>query len=263
MGRLCDYVVLKRWKNGERGRTFEYALTSDPGNAIYWSWLQSRVTEMDLHDLMKKAVGESTKREVWADKVEAALGTCVIVLPWHDPIRVAEQIALLDVMSGGRLELGVGRGASPYEAEFFGIEPSTAQERFDESLEIVLKGLGADRLDHAGKYFTFKNVPLVMQPVQRPRLTAQFGGRALAVHDAAAGMHPGDRARLNALYMTSIFVGGAIGSALASPVYERFGWSGTALLAAGLPLLALLVFIGKEKLGVGANTKIAGNKKPA
>ncbi|QMV61972.1 MFS transporter [Pseudomonas berkeleyensis] len=60
-------------------------------------------------------------------------------------------------------------------------------------------------------------------------------------------LEPQSRARLNALYMTSIFVGGAIGSALASPVYERFGWSGTAMLAAGLPLLALLVFIGKEK----------------
>ena len=60
-------------------------------------------------------------------------------------------------------------------------------------------------------------------------------------------LEPQSRARLNALYMTSIFVGGAIGSALASPVYERFGWSGTALLAAGLPLLALLLFIGKEK----------------
>lgn len=60
-------------------------------------------------------------------------------------------------------------------------------------------------------------------------------------------LEPQSRARLNALYMTSIFVGGAMGSALASPVYERFGWSGTALLAAGLPLLALLVFIGKEE----------------
>lgn len=60
-------------------------------------------------------------------------------------------------------------------------------------------------------------------------------------------LEPQSRARLNALYMTSIFVGGAIGSALASPVYERFGWLGTALLAAGLPLLALLVFLGKER----------------
>ncbi|KJU77734.1 MFS transporter [Pseudomonas sp. MDMC216] len=60
-------------------------------------------------------------------------------------------------------------------------------------------------------------------------------------------LEPQSRARLNALYMTSIFAGGAIGSALASPIYERFGWSGTALLAAGLPLLALLAFIGKER----------------
>lgn len=60
-------------------------------------------------------------------------------------------------------------------------------------------------------------------------------------------LEPQSRARLNALYMTSIFVGGAIGSALASPVYEHFSWSGTALLAAGLPLLALLAFIGKER----------------
>ena len=77
-GRLCDYVILKRWNSGGRGRTFEYALTSDPGNAFYWSWLQSRVTEMHLQDLTKEAVGESTRREVWADKVEAALGTCLI-----------------------------------------------------------------------------------------------------------------------------------------------------------------------------------------
>ena len=77
-GRLCDYVVFNRWKNGERGRTFECALTSDPGNVFYWSWLQSRVTEMHLQDLAREAVGDSSRREVWADKVEAALGTCLI-----------------------------------------------------------------------------------------------------------------------------------------------------------------------------------------
>ncbi len=60
-------------------------------------------------------------------------------------------------------------------------------------------------------------------------------------------LEPQSRARLNALYMTSIFVGGAIGSALASPVYERFGWSGTALLAAGLPLLALCAFLPGDR----------------
>ena len=77
-GRLCDYVVLKRWKNGERDRTFEYALTSDPGNYFYWNWLHVRVVEMKLRELAREALGDSTKREVWADKVEAALGTCLI-----------------------------------------------------------------------------------------------------------------------------------------------------------------------------------------
>lgn len=59
-------------------------------------------------------------------------------------------------------------------------------------------------------------------------------------------LEPQSRARLNALYMTSIFIGGAIGSALASPIYEQFGWQGAALLGAGLPLLGLLLFVGRE-----------------
>ena len=59
-------------------------------------------------------------------------------------------------------------------------------------------------------------------------------------------LEPQSRARLNALYMTSIFIGGAIGSALDSPIYEQFGWQGAALLGAGLPLLGLLLFVSRE-----------------
>lgn len=95
---------------------------------------------------------------------------------------------MLDIMSGGRLELGVGRGASPYEAEFFGVESSTSQARFDEILEIVLKGLGAHRLDHAGKFFTFKDVPLVMQPVQRPHPPLWHVTRSLDSADRLAAL---------------------------------------------------------------------------
>lgn len=61
------------------------------------------------------------------------------------------------------------------------------------------------------------------------------------------GLEPQSRARLNALYMTSIFIGGAIGSAIASPVYEHFGWWGAAALGAALPMLALLAFIGETE----------------
>jgi len=96
------------------------------------------------------------------------LGPLAYPLGLYHPLRLIEEICMLDVMSGGRLELGVGRGASPYEAAFFGITPDTAQERFDETLEIVLKGLGAERLDHTGKFFCLKDIPLVIQPMQRP-----------------------------------------------------------------------------------------------
>jgi len=95
-------------------------------------------------------------------------GPLAYPLGLYHPLRLIEEICMLDTMSDGRLELGVGRGASPYEAGFFGIAPESGQGRFEEILEIVLKGLGTPCLNHEGKFFTFKDVPLVLQPVQLP-----------------------------------------------------------------------------------------------
>src|SRR5690606_19106848 len=69
------------------------------------------------------------------------LGTAVIVLPWHDPVRVAEQIALLDIMCGGRCLFGFGRGAATVEYEGFRIPMGEARPRFAEAAEIVVKAL--------------------------------------------------------------------------------------------------------------------------
>ncbi|UYN97585.1 MAG: LLM class flavin-dependent oxidoreductase [Enhydrobacter sp.] len=96
-------------------------------------------------------------------------GPMVYPLGLYHPVRLIEEICMLDLLSGGRLEVGVGRGASPYEASFFGVDPKTGPDRFGETLDILLKGLGARRLDHRGKFFLFKNVPLQLQPLQRPR----------------------------------------------------------------------------------------------
>ena len=115
-------------------------------------------------------------------------GPLAYPLGLYHPLRLIEEICMLDVMSGGRLELGVGRGASPYEAAFFGIDAATAQERFDETLEIVLKGLGAERLDHAGKFFTLNDIPMVMQPVQRPHPPLWHVTRSLESADRLAGL---------------------------------------------------------------------------
>ena len=69
------------------------------------------------------------------------LGSMVVVLPWHDPLRVAEQVALLDNLSGGRMLLGIGRGAGRVELEGFRVSMSESRERFVESAEMILRGL--------------------------------------------------------------------------------------------------------------------------
>ena len=76
------------------------------------------------------------------------LGTAVIVLPWHDPMRVAEQIALLDIMCGGRCLFGFGRGAASVEYEGFRIPMGEARPRFVEAAQIVVKALSSDSFEH-------------------------------------------------------------------------------------------------------------------
>jgi alkanesulfonate monooxygenase SsuD/methylene tetrahydromethanopterin reductase-like flavin-dependent oxidoreductase (luciferase family) len=95
-------------------------------------------------------------------------GPLVYTVNLYHPLRLIDEICMLDQMSGGRLELGVGRGISPYEVGYYGVDPATGPERFAEALQVILKGLTEKRLDHEGKYFTFKDVPMEMQPVQRP-----------------------------------------------------------------------------------------------
>lgn len=128
--------------------------------------------------LFLAAVAQRTRR--------LRFGPLAYPLGLYHPLRLIEEICMLDTMSGGRLELGVGRGASPYEAGFFGIDPASAQERFDEVLAIVLKGLGESRLDHAGKHFTFRDVPLVMRTVQRPHPPLWHVTRSLESADRLA-----------------------------------------------------------------------------
>jgi alkanesulfonate monooxygenase SsuD/methylene tetrahydromethanopterin reductase-like flavin-dependent oxidoreductase (luciferase family) len=93
---------------------------------------------------------------------------------------------MLDQMSGGRLELGVGRGISPYEVGYYGVDPATGPERFAEALDVILKGLTHKRLDHAGKYFTFKDVPMEMQPRQTPHPPLWYGANSLESADRLA-----------------------------------------------------------------------------
>ena len=95
-------------------------------------------------------------------------GPMVYVLPLYHPLRLIEEICMLDQMSGGRLDVGIGRGISPYELGYFGVDPAQAREIYDEVLEVVLKGLQTDSLTHHGARFDYDDVPLAITPVQKP-----------------------------------------------------------------------------------------------
>jgi len=95
-------------------------------------------------------------------------GPLVYILPLYTPLRLIEEICMLDQMSGGRFELGVGRGISPYELAYCGINFLEAQGIYEEALDAIVTALTTGRLDHRGRHFQYLNVPLVLEPVQRP-----------------------------------------------------------------------------------------------
>jgi alkanesulfonate monooxygenase SsuD/methylene tetrahydromethanopterin reductase-like flavin-dependent oxidoreductase (luciferase family) len=105
-------------------------------------------------------------------------GPMVFVVPLYHPLRLLSEICMLDQMSGGRLELSFGRGASPIELEYFGADPATAQEVYNEAVEVILQGLTHKTLDFHGKHFSFDNVPIALSPLQKPHPPIWYGAHA-------------------------------------------------------------------------------------
>ena len=102
-------------------------------------------------------------------------GALVNVLPLYHPLRLVEEWCLLDHLSGGRLEPGIGRGASPIEAGFFGIEAETTPARFEETLEVILKAFTNDVVTHHGTYIDINQMPMSARPLQAPHPPFWFG----------------------------------------------------------------------------------------
>jgi alkanesulfonate monooxygenase SsuD/methylene tetrahydromethanopterin reductase-like flavin-dependent oxidoreductase (luciferase family) len=97
------------------------------------------------------------------------LGTAVVVLPWHNPVLLAEQVATLDLLSNGRFDFGVGKGYRESEFGGFCIPPAEASERFDEAMEVLRKAWsGPGRFSHHGKNWHFENVVVEPRPTQQP-----------------------------------------------------------------------------------------------
>src|SRR5579862_3988432 len=96
------------------------------------------------------------------------LGTSIAVLGLHHPLAVAEQMASLDLISGGRLDFGIGRGSEPYDYDGFGLDYPDAQARTMESLEVILKAWTNPRVTHKGRFFEVNDVEVWPRPEQQP-----------------------------------------------------------------------------------------------
>ena len=96
------------------------------------------------------------------------LGPLVFLLPLYNPLRLIQEVCMLDHLSHGRLELGVGRGIVPYEVARFGVDPEDGPAMFQEALNVLLKGLTNETLNHEGKFYNYKDIRLWIRPYQQP-----------------------------------------------------------------------------------------------
>jgi natural product biosynthesis luciferase-like monooxygenase protein len=110
--------------------------------------------------LMLSAIAERTQH--------LRLGIAIVLLPLSHPIRVAEEIATLDVISNGRVEFGIGRGSIPTHFTGFGLNQAESRERMLESLEMILQAWTTDRFSFQGEFYSVNNLSVVPKPVQRP-----------------------------------------------------------------------------------------------
>ena len=95
-------------------------------------------------------------------------GPLVMLLNLYHPLRAFEEICMLDHLSGGRFEMGIGLGGSSDELGYFGVDPKSARERYIEISEIIINAMKGGTLDHHGQFFELNGIPLAMTPNQRP-----------------------------------------------------------------------------------------------
>jgi alkanesulfonate monooxygenase SsuD/methylene tetrahydromethanopterin reductase-like flavin-dependent oxidoreductase (luciferase family) len=103
------------------------------------------------------------------------LGTLVYLLPLHHPVRLLEEVGMLDQLTNGRFQLGIGRGGQPAEHSRFGLAEEDLGPMFEEALEILQAGLSGTLRTHTGTYYHLPDVPLRIRPVQKPHPPLWYG----------------------------------------------------------------------------------------
>jgi alkanesulfonate monooxygenase SsuD/methylene tetrahydromethanopterin reductase-like flavin-dependent oxidoreductase (luciferase family) len=114
------------------------------------------------------------------------IGTGVSLAPFYNPLRLAEEVALLDMLSGGRVNWGAGRGFERSEFKAFGIPGEESTSRFHETVEIVLKAWTNEKLSHQGKYYSYEDVEVLPKPLQAPHPPVWMAATSAPAIDWAA-----------------------------------------------------------------------------
>jgi alkanesulfonate monooxygenase SsuD/methylene tetrahydromethanopterin reductase-like flavin-dependent oxidoreductase (luciferase family) len=128
--------------------------------------------------LFLSAVAQRTRR--------LRFGPLVYALPLHHPLRLMEEICMLDQMSGGRLEIGFGRGSSPIEIALYGEDPAKAQRIYAEALDLILRSLSEKTVNFRGEFFSFNDVPMELEPLQKPHPPVWYGVHSVESAERAA-----------------------------------------------------------------------------
>jgi alkanesulfonate monooxygenase SsuD/methylene tetrahydromethanopterin reductase-like flavin-dependent oxidoreductase (luciferase family) len=158
-------------------------------------------------------------------------GALVYVLPAHHPLRLAEEICMLDHLSDGRLEVGIGRGASPHELDYFGVDAAAAQAVYVEAYNVIMQALTQAEVNFSGRHFRFENVPIEIKPLQRPHPPLWY---AVPVVDGAAW--PAQQA-------INIVCGGPLPRAREITDRYRAEWAAAGRSPDALPLLGINRFV--------------------
>ena len=162
------------WGDGSDGQMWEEDLrlaeiAADAGFDCLWS------AEHHFNDYSFVPDNIQLMTHLAARHPDIDVGTAAVILPWHNPVRVAENAAVLDLLSGGRLRLGMGRGLARREFEAFGMSMDESRERFDEAAPMIVDALNTGFIEGNGKYYQQPRTEI------RPRPQHSFDGRIYAV----------------------------------------------------------------------------------
>lgn len=161
---LFDWVD---WRNVPLGQLYEERLAivaeADAAGFYCYHLAEHHATPLGMTpspSVFLAAVAQRTRK--------IRLGPLVYLLPLYSPLRLIAEICMLDHLSGGRFDLGVGRGVSPYEVGYHGLDPARTRSMFQEALAVLVAGMTSERLTYKGEHYSYDSVPMELHPLQQP-----------------------------------------------------------------------------------------------